>query len=167
MHLNLIRSNRSGITASTASLLTIFLMMYSHLRGQYVILLSISVHRNLCYVRSSKKPGLSFQDSPDCWESELLLISLLKRKIVFVLHRKISCCPYTGWDSQRRPDWCWCNSIRSIYEELSRLIYRTERQIRVVVIDRRITQGTQRKQYFLLSKHSPYFPCFVNSIITL
>jgi hypothetical protein len=58
--LNLIRSNRSGITASTVSLLTIFLMMYSHLRKQYVILSSIFVHKNFCYALSSKKPDLKY-----------------------------------------------------------------------------------------------------------
>lgn len=61
MPLNLIRSNRSGITVSTVTLPTIFLMMYRHLRRQYVILSSIFVHKNLCYVRSSKKLDLKYE----------------------------------------------------------------------------------------------------------
>jgi len=60
MLLNLIRSNRFGITASTATLPTTFLMMYLHLRKLYVSLLSIFVHKNLCYIRSSKKPVLKY-----------------------------------------------------------------------------------------------------------
>jgi len=56
MPLNLIRSSRSGITANTASLPTIFLTMYLHLKKQCLILSNIFVHKNLYYVRSSKKP---------------------------------------------------------------------------------------------------------------
>lgn len=55
MPLNLIRSNRSGITASTVTLPTISLMTYLHLRKQYVSLSTIFIHKNFCYVRSSKK----------------------------------------------------------------------------------------------------------------
>lgn len=57
---SLIRSSRSGTTASTATLPTIFLMMYSPLKRLYVNLSNIFVHRNPCYVRSSKKPGLKY-----------------------------------------------------------------------------------------------------------
>ena len=57
---SLIRLSRSGITASTATLPTIFLMMYWHLRKPYVSLSSIFVHKNLCYTRSSKKPVLKY-----------------------------------------------------------------------------------------------------------
>lgn len=60
MPLNLIRSSWSGITASTASLPTIFLKMYLHLKKLYVSLLTIYVHKNLCYVRSSKKLDLKY-----------------------------------------------------------------------------------------------------------
>ena len=55
MPLNLIRSSRYGITASTATLRTISRMMYLHLRKPYVDLLIIFGHKNCCYVRSSKK----------------------------------------------------------------------------------------------------------------
>lgn len=57
---SLIRSSRSGITASTVTLPTTFLTMYLHLRELYVSLLSIFVHKNLCYVHFSKKPDLKY-----------------------------------------------------------------------------------------------------------
>jgi len=57
MPLSLIRSSRSGITASTVSLPTTFLMMYWHLKKPYVNLSNIFVHKKLYYVRSSKKLG--------------------------------------------------------------------------------------------------------------
>jgi len=60
MHQSLIQSSRSGITASTATLPTIFLTMYLHLKKLYVSLSSIFVHKNLCYVHFSKKPNLKY-----------------------------------------------------------------------------------------------------------
>ena len=56
MPLILIRSSRSGITASTVNLPTIFLMMYWYLKKPYFNLLSILVHKRFYYVHSSKKP---------------------------------------------------------------------------------------------------------------
>jgi hypothetical protein len=56
----LILSSRFGITASTAILPIIFLMMYWHLRKPYVSLSNIFVHKNLCYIRSLKKPDLKY-----------------------------------------------------------------------------------------------------------
>ena len=53
---SLIRLSRSGITASTASLPTIFQMMCRCLKKPYVILSNIFVHKKVYYVRSSKKP---------------------------------------------------------------------------------------------------------------
>jgi len=60
MPLNLIRSSRSGITVSTASLPTTFLMTYWHLKKPYVNLSTIFAHKNLCCVRFSKKPDLKY-----------------------------------------------------------------------------------------------------------
>lgn len=60
MPLNLIRSSRSGITANTATLPTIFLTMYLHLKKQYVSLSNIFVHKKHYYVRSSKKLDLKY-----------------------------------------------------------------------------------------------------------
>ena len=56
MHRSLIRLNRSGITASIATLPIIFRMMYMSFRKLFVLPSTICVHENLCYVRSSKNP---------------------------------------------------------------------------------------------------------------
>lgn len=56
----LILSSRSGITASTANLPIIFLMMYWHLRRPYVSLSNIFVHKNLCYVRFLEELDLKY-----------------------------------------------------------------------------------------------------------
>ena len=61
MLLNLIRLSRSGITASIASLPTIFLMMYWHLKKLYVSLSSIFVHKKRYYVRSLRKPDSKYE----------------------------------------------------------------------------------------------------------
>lgn len=60
MALNLILSNRSGITVSTATLPTISLTTYWHLKKPYVSLLNIFAHRRRYYVRSSKKPDYKY-----------------------------------------------------------------------------------------------------------
>jgi hypothetical protein len=57
---NLIRSSRSGITASTVSLPTTLLTMYLHLKKLYVSLSSIFAHKKLCFIRFSKKPDLKY-----------------------------------------------------------------------------------------------------------
>lgn len=60
MRQSLILLSRSGITASMASLPITFQRMYVSLRGLYVLLLTICVHKNPCCVLSSKKPVLKY-----------------------------------------------------------------------------------------------------------
>jgi len=61
MLLNSIRPSKSGITASTTPLPTMFLMIYLNLKKVCVSLSSIFVHKKCYYVRSSRKLDLKYE----------------------------------------------------------------------------------------------------------
>ena len=59
-HRSLTLLSRSGITASIATWPIMFRKMYMSLRKLFVLPSGISVHENLCYVLSLRKPSLRY-----------------------------------------------------------------------------------------------------------